>query len=430
MARLGRIAAASALTLAAVSTVLGGVPASADALPVVQPRTETAPNFDDDPGGNADADDPAIWVHPTNPDRSVVVGTLKNGGLTVVGLNGRQLQHIAAPPAGRFNNVDIIQGARFADRVLDIAVVTDRGRDRLRVYGIDPRGADAGSAVLTDITTASPRLLFSASEAEVEEQRTGYGTTVWPDPAGGAPFVVVSRRHETRLAVFRMRSDSTGKIGYVPSAQIDLPATFTVGGAEWTPCAEPGERPQVEGMVVDGVANVLYAAQEDVGVWRIPLQAGGFGTPELVERVREFGQPATYDATKEECVPTGPPAAEAGTRLSADAEGLTVAYNGDGTRTLVASSQGDSTFSAFAITDTGITATGRFRVGRGYRIDGVQHSDGAAVTTAPLGRAFPNGLLVVHDGENTPAVSDGGETRPNTNFKFVRWDEVTCVLGS
>ena len=34
-------------------------------------------------GGNADADDPAIWRNPADPDRSLVVATAKEGGLRV-----------------------------------------------------------------------------------------------------------------------------------------------------------------------------------------------------------------------------------------------------------------------------------------------------------------------------------------------------------
>ncbi|GHH83717.1 hypothetical protein GCM10017771_11010 [Streptomyces capitiformicae] len=37
-------------------------------------------------------------------------------------------------------------------------------------------------------------------------------------------------------------------------------------GTSWTPCADPGDLPQVEGMVVDPVNKVLYAGQEDVGI--------------------------------------------------------------------------------------------------------------------------------------------------------------------
>lgn len=84
---------------------------------------------------------------------------------------------------------------------------------------------------------------------------------------------------------------------------------------------------------------------------------------------------------------------------------------------LIASSQGDSTFVEY-------TLRGRYR--RTFsivsgRYDSVQNSDGAASAPPISGRASPTGLLVVHDGENTPAVIADGETRPNTNFKFVPW---------
>jgi 3-phytase len=206
--------------------------------------------------------------------------------------------------------------------------------------------------------------------------------------------------------LFRLTTSNS----YRPVAFLDLPSSF--GG--WTPCAEPGEGPQVEGMVVDRTNGVLYAAQEDVGVWRIPLSRKGFGQPILVDRVTAFGQPAVYDEENEECVPTGPPSPEAGTRLTADAEGLTIAYGRNG-RTLYASSQGDSTFARYRL-DGGFRYVGGFEVVDSAATDGVQHSDGAAVTTTPLGPAFPHGLLVIHDGENTPATSD----RTDTNFKLIR----------
>ncbi|MEB3366405.1 phytase [Saccharopolyspora mangrovi] len=416
-----------------LALVMTGLPsASADdegGLGHVQASFETPSYFGDDADGNADADDPAIWRHPTAQADSIVVGTLKEGGLTVFDLHGRELQRIAAPAApapgtkpGRFINVDILQGVRIGNQVTDIAVTTDRGRDRLRIYSIDPRGARAGAQVLADITTEAAPLLFSGSEAEVDQQHTGYGMTLWADPAGGAPWVAVSRRSETTVGLFRLSTDSAGKITYDRVATSDLPSSFDVGGTQWSPCEEPDERPQVEGMVVDRATNVLYAGQEDVGIWRIPLQQTGFGDPELVERVREYGQPAEYDPATEECIATGPASPEAGQHISADVEGLTIAYDGS-RRTLVASSQGDDTFARYAIT----SGTPRYEAAAAIvdsaAIDGVQESDGAAVVNEPFGPDFPNGLLVVQDGANTPETPGGdGEPRDDTNFKLLRWD--------
>ncbi len=413
-----------------------GAAQSSDGLGEVRARFETPSYFDDDAGGNADADDPAIWRNAASPNDSIVVGTLKNGGLTVFNLLGSELQRIPAPAApapgaepGRFNNVDVLQGVAVGDRTVDIAVTTDRGRDRLRIYAIDPRGAQAGAQALTDITSDAAPRLFSPTEEAVDEQRTGYGMALWADPDGGAPLVVVSQRHETRLGLFRLGVDATGKVTYHPVSTVDLPAKFEIGGGTWAPCEDPGERPQVEGMVVDRTDNVLYAAQEDIGVWRIPLTTQGFGDQALVERTRQYGQPAVYDEQAGECVVTGPESPEAGEHLTADAEGLTIAYTGDG-RKLVASSQGDSTFVGYRITPDGLAHLGGSRIVDGRSIDGVQESDGATVTTEPLGDQFPQGLLVVHDGQNTPeSTGPDGEVRTDTNFKLIRWEAFARATG-
>jgi len=67
---------------------------------------------------------------------------------------------------------------------------------------------------------------------------------------------------------------------------------------------------------------------------------------------------------------------------------------------------------------------GSFTLDDGPAVDGVQHSDGSTVVNVPLGRPFPRGLLVTHDGEATPA--DGG--REATNFKLTPWNAVASAF--
>ena len=130
---------------------------------------------------------------------------------------------------------------------------------------------------------------------------------------------------------------------------LTLPSTFTLPGAGWSPCAEEeGELPQVEGMVADQKRGFLYAAQEDVGIWRIAIDGAKFAQPTLFDRVREFGQPytRTFDPEEEEFVcEIDESAPSFGSEyLAADSEGLTV-YPLRGDRGyLLASSQGSSTF--------------------------------------------------------------------------------------
>ncbi len=176
-------------------------------------------------------------------------------------------------------------------------------------------------------------------------------------------------------------------------------------------------------MTVDPRTGTLYAAQEDVGLWRIDLRGDRFGAATLLDKVREYGVPATYDPATEECtLDWSHDPGYGGTRIAADVEGLTIYDAGHGRGYLLVSSQGDSGFLKYDRRTNRFL--GRFDVIDGSAADGAQHSDGSAVVSAPLGREFPAGLLVVHDGENTGA--DAG-TRPSTNFKYVDW---RAVAGS
>jgi len=422
------------LLITALTVVLAGAlaaPAAGDALPSIVPHAETPALFDDEAGGYANGDDPAIWVDPSDDAGSVVVTTAKEGGLNVYDLGGRPLQHVDAPAApgpddenGRFNNVDVSYG--FAGR--DLAVVSDRGRDQLRLYAIK-RGR------LTDVTSPSAPFLFNSTQDEVNDQETGYGLTTWKDATG--TYALVSRRHRTSIGLVKLLPAAGGKVTYRVVRTLALPASFTLpNGTSWTPCLEPGEQPQVEGMVVDQQRDVLYAAQEDVGVWR--MRADLTGTPTLVDKVKEYGVPGTYDPATEECAPGADPG-YGGTHLSADAEGLTIYYRAHGKGYLLASGQGGDTFAVYR-REGGNAYLGQFRIGpdsgtdngtgkgtgntTGEGIDGVEHSDGSAVLNVPLGD-FKAGVFIAHDGANTPEVPD----RENTNFKYAKWDDIADELG-
>ncbi|GAA3617639.1 phytase [Nonomuraea rosea] len=412
--------------------LIGGLaaPAAGSGIPSVEPEVETPALFDDDAGGKANGDDPAIWVHPSRSGQSVVIATAKEGGLFVYDLGGRQLQHVPAPAApgaedepGRFNNVDVTYG--FDRR--DLAIVSDRGRDTLRIYAIS-------GGRLTDVTDPAAPFVFNATQEQVNDAETAYGLAAWKDSTG--TYALVSRRHRTSVGLVKLLAKPGGKVGYQLVRTLDLPASFALpNGQTWTPCLEPGEQAQVEGMVVDQQRDVLYAAQEDVGVWR--MRADLTGRPVLMDKTREYGVPGTYDPETEECTPGADPG-YGGRHLTADAEGLTIYYRADGKGYLLASSQGDSTFAAYR-REGGNAYLGQFRVAPdgdqdgdlggdldgdlGGDLDGAEHSDGSAVLNIPVG-GFDEGLFVVHDGENTPTVPD----RENTNFKFADWGDIAGEL--
>ncbi|MEU2156907.1 phytase [Streptomyces sp. NPDC019396] len=404
------------------------------ALPAVTPRAEAPTLYDDEAGGNANADDPAIWRNPKDPDRSLVIATAKEGGLRVYDLDARQIQSIAAPrpgrrddAPGRFNNVDLVQGLRLRGGSAqgaraDLAVTTDRGNDRLRFYRIDGdrHRSGRGAGPLTDVTDAAAPPVFSRDQDEINDQKTAYGLATWTDKASGRSYALVSRRNRTTVALIEIRPTPTGTVTYRTVRTLDLPSAFRLpNGTSWTPCAEPDELPQVEGMVVDPATGMLYAGQEDVGIWRV--RADLKGAPKLVDKVREYGVPGVYDERTEECTPGTDPG-YGGSRLAADVEGLTLLTEPDGDGYLLASSQGDNTFALYdrELGDHN-EYEGGFRItAASATLDGSEECDGAAVLNAPLGRRYPHGLLVVQDGHDTPVQGD----REATGFKFVDLGEV------
>ncbi|MGW5849025.1 phytase [Streptomyces sp. NPDC055254] len=429
-----RLLIAATAGTAVIALLASPAQAGASAPPTVRPAAETAALYDDEEGGNANADDPAIWRNANDPGRSLVVATVKEGGLRVYDLDARLVQSVPAPPPGasgdapgRFNNVDIIPGLRLTSGPADVAVVSDRGHDRLRFYRIDP---SRPGAPLTDVTDAAAPAVFSADQAEVNEQKTAYGLATWKDRATGRSYALVSQRNRTRIALLELRPTGTGTVGYRTVRTLDLPASFRLPDrSTWTPCAEPGELPQVEGMVVDPADGTLYAGQEDVGIWRV--RADLTGAPVLVDKVKEYGVPGVYDEESEECVPGADPG-YGGTRLAADVEGLTLFQERDGDGYLLASGQGDDSFVLYdREIDEHNEYEGGFRIGAATRmLDGVQECDGAAVLNAPLGDRYPRGLLVVQDGHETPGAVDGeGEPRESTGFKFVDLGAVVDAAG-
>lgn len=426
MHRLLVLLATAALTLGAAAAVAAKPHPKQPTPPVVTTDNETPVLYDDEAGGNASGDDPAIWVHP-NSRKSIVIVTAKEGGLRVYDLADRELQSIPATPApradgiaGRYNNVDIAYGIRLGRKTVDVAVASDRYNDQLRFWAIDPAGADAARP-LTEITAPEQKFLFNADRAAVDEEHTAYGVAVW-QPRGGSAYVVVTQEGATTLATVKLVAQGNA-VGYTDIRHLAMPGTFRLpSGKQWTPCEEPGVGPQFEGSAVDQRTGTLYTTQEDVGLWAVPLPFGS-GRAELIDTVAEFGQEAAYDEAEEECVPVAGSKGVGGLNLVADAEGVDVYYGPGATGYVIVSSQGDDRYAVYE-TQGRHRSLGTFKVA-GIGVDDLNGSDGLAVTNRPVGR-YTEGLLVSHD---EPETGDGvDEDRDPTNFSYVDWGKIARAL--
>ena len=301
-------------------------------------------------------------------------------------------------------------------------MVSDRYNDSLRFFAIDAGGA-AADLPLTEITAPDQAYLFQPDREGVDSEHTAYGLAVY-QPRRGSSYVVVTQEGTTAIATARLVVTADG-VGYTAVTHLDLPGEFALpDGSTWVPCEEPGVLPQLEGVSVDQAAGVIYAAQEDVGLWRVKLPLGS-AAPQLVDRTTDFGVHDVYDEATEECVPVDPDAAGyGGSWLTADAEGVDIYYGRGGQGYVIVSSQGDDTFVVYDRNGKN-KAIGSFRI-EGDGVDDVNGSDGLAVTNRPVG-PFDTGLLVSHDEPETGPGVD--EERDATNFSFVSWGDIADALG-
>jgi 3-phytase len=150
---------------------------------------------------------------------------------------------------------------------------------------------------------------------------------------------------------------------------------------------------QAEGCVADDRTGNLFVAEEDVGIWRFEADPRGSVTPTKI-------------------------ASDDGVRLVADAEGLAIAAEGRKGGYLVASSQGDSAYAVWRLSD--FSYAGRFRIAPGAVIDGTSDTDGIEIATASFGGSLGGGIMIAQDGDNAPEAQ---------NFKIVRWADVRGALG-
>ncbi len=370
----------------------------ADLVPTAAPTVETRPALLNDPtlpqSQRADSDDPAIYVNSTDPEKSLILTTVKNAGLRIYDLSGNLVQAIN-PGNIRYNNIDLQYGFQLNGQSVDIAVASDRNNDKLAVFKVDPNPSTLGQ-YLQDITDPSTSTLFEAppfSPPYSPSERSAYGLALYRSPVTNDYYAFVNRRATGDVAQLKLIDEGNGTIGAERVREFTLPSPTVATSS-----------PQTEGTVVDQELGYLYIGQEDVGIWKFQAEPNGGTTGTLIDRTR----------------------IEGGSNLTDDVEGLSIYYGKDGTGYLLASSQGDSTFAAYT-REGNNDFLGRFAIGNNGGIDSVQNSDGADVTNVPLGANFPFGLFVTQDGSNLPADIVNGNNI-STNFKLVPWENIADAL--
>lgn len=171
------------------------------------------------------ADDPAIYINAADPSQSLILGTDKQAGLYVYGLDGAVKQFL---PSGRLNNVDLRQGGDVA-----LMVASNRSDDSVVIFALeDGVVAETGR--------------FSAIRPEP------YGICMALLPTGGALAAVTHKGGEVDLYQF---------------------SSLDGGNARHVQTLELGS--QLEGCVFDEENNTFFVGNEETGIFRYAMDDQG-----------------------------------------------------------------------------------------------------------------------------------------------------------
>ena len=260
---------------------------------------------------------------------------------------------------GRLNNVDVRQNIQLGGGKVDLAVATQRDDNSMMLFTIDAAGvvAEAGR--------------FPTGLKSI------YGMCLY-QPASGGVQAFINDKDGTFQ---QYKIDMSGK-----QFSATLLRSFKVAT-------------QPEGCVADDANARLFLGEETRGIWTTSADAA---KPDALAMVLPVGQ-----------------------HLTADVEGMAIYRQPDAkanTGYLIVSSQGDSSYVVLDA-QAPYKVRGRFKVGFNLPagIDGTSETDGLDVTSANLGGAYAQGMLVIQDGYKR--LPDGPQ-----NFKYVAWRDVAKAL--
>lgn len=288
--------------------------------------------------GEDAADDPAIWIHPTDPSKSRIIGTNKKAGLYLYNLDGEEVHFY---PVGNVNNVDVRYGFSFNDGTsTDIVGTSNRSKNTIVILGIDSLTGE-----LYDIAVEE----FKSNVDEV------YGFCLYHDPTREKHYAFVNGK-DGQIEQWELFDNGKQQIDAKIVRKLQV-------------------KTQPEGMVADDELGYLYVGEEMRGIWKF-----------------NAGQDASVEATFIE------KSGESNPKISYDIEGLALYKASGGKGYLIASSQGNFTYAIFERSGDNKYITS-FSIGNNA-IDGAEETDGLEVVNVNLGKNYPHGLLVVQDGYN------------------------------
>ena len=295
-----------------------------------------------------DTDDPAIWVNPADPSKSLVIGTDKDadGALYVFDLQGKIIQSKVVHGLKRPNNVDLAYGLMLNGKPTDIAITTERLTHKLRIFSLpDMKPVDKGGIPVFEGETGN-------------EYRDLMGIAIYT-AKDGKMYAIVGRKSgppNGYLWQYLLADDGSGNVK----------ATLVRKFGQYS-----GKK-EIESIAVDNELKHIYYSDEQVGV-------------------REYdADPKAGDKQLAIFGTTG---------FKVDHEGISIYKLTDTTGYILVSDQGANRFQIFNREGT----TKNPNEHKLLKVVNVaaRESDGSDVVNVPLNDTFKHGLFVVMSTDKT-----------------------------
>ncbi|WP_428740895.1 phytase [Tenacibaculum sp.] len=189
---------------------------------VADAETEPVTSFDDA------ADDPCVWVNPTDVSKSTIIGTNKKEGLEVYNLEGKRLYSYKI---GRVNNVDIRNEFLLNGEKVSVVTASNRTNNSISILTVKPTG----------------ELEEVAAKTITSNLKEVYGLGMYKSPKTDKlyVFMVSKKGNVEQWELF----ESNAKI------DAKLVREFSLGS-------------QGEGIVADDVHAKVYIGEEDKALWK------------------------------------------------------------------------------------------------------------------------------------------------------------------
>jgi len=278
-----------------------------------------------------DTDDPAIWINKNDTAASLIIGTDKatDGGLYVFDLNGKIKNSVALK---RPNNVDLAYGLMLNGVPTDIAVVTEREANKIRIFRLpDLTPVDNGGITVF----------------EGEREQAPMGIALYTRTSDSAIFAIVGRKSgpaEGYLWQYRLQDNGSGAVAATVVRKFG-----TYSGKK-----------EIESIAVDNKMGYVYYSDETVGVRKYVVDPDKNNNGEL-----------SLFATQ---------------GFVSDHEGISIYPTSDSTGYLLISNQQANSFMVFK-------REGNNAFVKEVPVSTLE-SDGSDVTAVPLGDKFPKGMFV------------------------------------